>query len=392
LKVRTDTLALVLAVALAAPACGNFADPTTVVDLRVLAAKTSPPDVFLTVTGLPTDPSAPIDPSGLGIDPASIPAITLQPLIVDPRPAAGAITWDLSACPNNPYGPTPPASIMGGPANAGGGANTTVGSTLCDGAKLQWSFGTGLAADASASVQLTSDELLAAFRSDVYLDQYHNFHGGFDLGMPVNLQLTVHEPGVADIQAVKRVVFWGPLHPETPNQIPALTAVTTYADRDATTLELLDAAGPLDAMTPVHVSLASAKGLWLSPDYQPCDRDAPDLCADRTQERYTPIVINRDPPYQAIPGDMVLERIRYSYYATAGHFEPPGAVDPLAPGAEPTPGTLPGPHVESHYIPPASLDDVPADASGLHLVTVWVIVRDDRGGEAWLPGRLALDP
>ena len=49
-------------------------------------------------------------------------------------------------------------------------------------------------------------------------------------------------------------------------------------------------------------------------------------------------------------------------------------------------------HLESQYIPPPTLDQVPVDtATGRRLVTVWVVVRDDRGGESWVQGLLALD-
>jgi hypothetical protein len=371
---------LALGLAIAAPACANFADPTTVVDLRVLAVTTDPPDVFLAVTGLPTDPSAPVDPLALGVDPASIPMIRVAPLVVDPRRAAGAITWDLDACPNNPYGTTPPASVMGGGGpDPGGGANNTVGSTLCDGAQKRWTLATGLAADAAADVALTSDQLIEAFKSDVYLDQFGQPHGGFDLGMPLTLQLTAHEPGVPDVKAVKRVVFWAQHWPDQQlNQIPALPGVSLFSDRDDTTFELSGPVGTLDAMTPAHAPHDA--GLWLLPQY----------AEGVTDETYDPTVINRDPPYQAIESPVpVQERIRYSFYATAGHFDPAGEANQLNPGAV---ATGP-PHLESHYIPPATLDEVPVDAAtGLHLVTVWVVVRDDRGGESWRQGRLAVDP
>src|SRR5262249_47814021 len=106
--------ALSLACALGASACADFPDVSTVVDLRVLAVKTDPPDVFLKVTGLPADPTTPPDPRALGIDPASIPTIHVTPLIVDPGVDIATVTFSLSVCPNNPYGAAPPNSVMGG--------------------------------------------------------------------------------------------------------------------------------------------------------------------------------------------------------------------------------------------------------------------------------------
>jgi hypothetical protein len=366
--------ALIGALVVASTACTTFPDASNVVDLRVLGVQTDPSDVFLGVTGLPTDSSMPVDPLALGIDPTSILTIHVTPLIVDPT-GGGVITWDLSACPNNPYGPTPPGSVMGGGGtDPGGGANNTVGSTLCDDAPVRWALAQGLATDAPADVPLTSDELLTSFKHDVYFDQFGQPHGGFDLGMPLNLQLTVHEVGVSDVRAIKRVVFWAQTWPDqTLDQIPMMSGVSLFAHRDQATVALMDPVGTLDSTAGTHVSLAD--GLWLHPD-------------GVTAETYRPTVINRDPPYQAIEGDAVEERIRYAFYATAGHFDPPRTVNQLTP-----PGSVGTVHLESHYVPPATLDGVPIDvATGLHLVNVWVVVRDDRGGESWIAGRLALDP
>jgi hypothetical protein len=363
-------------IALASSACTTFPDVSAVIDLRILAVQTDPPDVFLKVTGLPTDPSMPVDPLALGIDPTSIPVIEVKPLLADPPAAADgrSVTWRLSACPNNPYGPTPPGSVMsGGATDPGGGANNTVGSTLCDGARVVLPPIPGTFADgASAPVQLTPDELLTAFKADVYLDRVGQPHGGFDLGMPLNLQLTVTD-GVQTAIAVKRVLFWAQTWPDQQlNQIPTMTSVSLFAHRDAATFALLEPAGPLDATKPAHVALAD--GVWLRPE-------------GVVAESYRPTVINRDPPYQAIEGVPVEERIRYAFYATTGHFDPARTANQLTPGAV---GTV---HIESHYVPPATVDTVPIDAaSGSHLVTVWIVVRDDRGGESWIEGHLALDP
>jgi hypothetical protein len=374
------TMVLLLC-ALGASACGNFQDVSTVVDLRVLAVNADPPDVFLNVTGLPTDPSMPIDPHALGIDPPSIP-IQVKPLLVDPT--AQAVRWSLSVCPNNPYGQAPPGSVMGGMMDPGGGANNTVGSTLCDDASVHLTpildlFSNGDAATA----QISANDLLTAFKADVFLDQVGHVHGGFDLGMPLNFQVTATD-GVAMVKAVKRVVFWAQHWPDqTRNQIPTIPSVSLFGHRDDATFDLSEQVGmsPLvwrdvpGASAPTHVPLDT--GMWVLPTYD----------ATVTAEIYRPTILNRDPPYQVIEGEPTQERIRYAYYATAGHFDPPRTVNQLIPG---TPGTI---HLESHYIPPATLDGVPVDmASGLHLVTIWIVVRDDRGGESWVTGQFALDP
>jgi hypothetical protein len=384
---RATTKILLGALALSSVTCTTFPDVSTVLDLRVLAVQTDPPDVFLQVTGLPSDPAAPIDPQALGIDAASIRAIHVAPLIANP--AGGLVTWDLSACPNNPYGRTPPGGVMGGGAtDPGGGANDTVGSTLCDESPIAWSLAQNVALDEQPPFTFTPapGDLLTAFMHDIYLDQLGQPHGGFDLGMPLNLQLTVHQLGAPDVKAVKRVVFWAQHWPDqTLNSIPTIPSVSVFGDRDPGSFTLLDAAGTLDATTPTHVALGSGKGLWLLPEYHEYDPQAP-AGTIPTDEPYHPTVIDRDPPYQAVEGVPAVERIRYAFYATAGHFDPPRSVNQLVPG---TVGTI---HLESHFVPPATIDGVPVDAaSGLHLVTIWIVVRDDRGGESWIEGHLALD-
>jgi hypothetical protein len=366
---------LVLLAALApAAACTSFEEVSTVLDLRVLAIETDPSEVVLKIDGLPTDPTAAIDPLALSVDPASIPAIHVTPLLVLPPASADrVITWSLVACPNNPYGPAPPAGMGGGP-DPSGGARTTVGSTLCppDG-KNTWPLGADLAGGASRDVTFTPEQLRAAFLADVYIDQYGQFHGGFDLGLPMNLEVTATD-GVDTVRAVKRVLFWATMLPgQVPNKLPSAPVVSTYRDRDEMTWEPIGDVTPLDPATPVHVALGSQ--LWLRPELPPDD-----------VESYTTTVIDRNPPHLAMPTVVARERIRYAFYATAGHFDPPRSVSELPPGVE---GTV---HLESKYTPPPTLDGVPADAAGDHLVAVWVIVRDDRGGEKWLQARLALDP
>ena len=198
--------------------------------------------------------------------------------------------------------------------------------------------------------------------------------------MPLNLQVTATD-GVHTVKAVKRVTFWAQTWPDQQlNQLPALPGVALFTDRNPDTFELEDSAGMLDDVTPTPVSLhgraTALRAVALLPQYE----------EGVTDESYAPTVINRVPPYEAIEAAPVQERIRYAFYATAGHFDPARTVNQLIPGVS---GTV---HLESHYVPPATLDAVPVDAAGLHVVTVWVVVRDDRGGESWIEGLLALDP
>lgn len=377
MSARANTLPVAaLAALLASAACTSFEDVTTVLDLRVLAVTTEPSEIVLTITGLPTDPAAPIDPAALAIDPASIPKVIVTPLIVDPREGIPAPTFALAACPNDPYGAGPPMNMGGGGPDPSGGARSSVGSTVCPApgpGVPTWSFGDGHAAATPVDVQLTPEQLLAAFKADVYVDQYGQVHGGFDLGMPLNLQLTVSN-GVDTLVAIKRVLFWATMLPgQVPNHAPTIPLIESYRERDEKTWD------PIGPITPVDddvLRVPLGTKLWLRPQLPPAD-----------VESYVTTVISRDPPHRAVPTTVERERIRYAYYATAGHFDPARTVSELVPGVS---GTV---HLESRYVPPATLDDVPVDAmTGERLATVWIVVRDDRGGESWVTRRIALDP
>jgi hypothetical protein len=361
-------------------ACTSFDDVSTVVDLRVLGVETEPSEVVLTITGLPADPAAPIDPNALAIDPTSIPPVRLTPLIVDPRPGTTP-TFSLVACPNNPYGAAPPMNMGGGP-DPSGGARSSVGSTICAApgpGVPTWDFGAGHPAAGPVEVQLTPDQLLEAFKRDIYLDQYGQIHGGFDLGMPLNLQLTVTS-GDEHLIAIKRVLFWATMLPgQVPNRAPEIVRLDSYRERDEKTWELIEPAVPLEQGTTTRVALGTS--LWLLPN------DPRKVPLEDIAESYVTTVISRDPPHRAVPMEVERERIRYAFYATAGHFDPPRTVSELIPGV---PGMI---HLESKYVPPATLDGVPVDpVTGDRLVDVWIVVRDDRGGESWVARRIALDP
>jgi hypothetical protein len=357
---------LVLLAALApAAACTNFEEVSNVKDLRVLAVKTDPSEVILR-----------FDPTTLSIDPASIPAIHVTPLLVDP-PAeieGRTVTWSLAACPNNPYGAAPPAGMGGGAPDPSGGARTTVGSTLCaPDAPNTWPLGAGVVAGGGLDVTFTPAQLIAAFMADIYVDQNLQPHGGFDLGMPMNLELTVTD-GVDTALAIKRLLFWGAMLPgQVANHLPSKPAAVTYRNRDEKTWEPIGDVTPLEPATPVRVALGTK--LWVLP--QPPDSDV---------ESYVTTVLDRDPPHMAMPVVIPRERLRYAFYATAGHFDPPRTTNEVPVGIE---GTI---HLESQYVPPATLDDVPAGADGDHVATMWIVVRDDRGGEDWTEAKIALEP
>jgi hypothetical protein len=224
----------------------------------------------------------------------------------------------------------------------------------------------------SATVQPTADMLKAAFMSDIFPDQYGHLHGGFDLGEPFVLEIKVDAGGEL-LDAVKRVLYWArPIDAQQmPNNIPTIADLTLYADRDATSGMLVDPGTPIDPATPFPIAGSSKP--WILP-------------AAGDAEPYETTVID-DTTHLVVPLSVPRETLRYAFYATAGTFAPARTASELPPGFT---GTV---HLESQYTPPSDTSALPVDpASGGRLVTIWVVVRDDRGGESWITRQLAILP
>jgi hypothetical protein len=378
---RAARIAAAVGLAAGGLACADFPDVTTVVDLRVLAVATEPSEVILQVT---RDPA---DPKWFVADPASNPSIAVTPLLADPPVGLGTVTWTLDACPNNAYGAAPPGNLGG--AMLGGGARSTVGSNLCGPDRPLWHLVTDpVPAGVSRAVSFTDDQLTAAAMTDFYLDQFGNPHGGLDLGLPMNLQLTVTD-GIRTAVTVKRVLYWytgpdlywkGPLAPDqTPNQAPYIPEVCTYPARDPVTADPAGAVTVLEAGVPQALSVRDT--LWIQPS-RDCGAAPPVQLAGIAEPYWTAVV---DPDtHMAVPLRVDKERIRYAFYASAGKFDPPRTASELPAGFT---GTV---HLEAKYIPPAT---VPLDAAGNAVpVRIWIITRDERGGESWVVRQLALEP
>jgi hypothetical protein len=357
--------ALAAAAACALGACASFDDPSTVKDLRVLAVAAEPSEIIL----MPADPSS--------TTPPPIPPITLSPLVADPNGGGRAITVTVTACANDPGAPAPPGNTGDPTRSPAGGPRTTVGSALCDGAPTEIAIadevalaqdgGGGAAGTAAIVAQLTPAWIADAFTRDVFPGPDGKIHGGFDLGMPVVFQLRVRA-GDREIDAIKRVIFWS--HPiddaQRANTTPVIGGVTAYDRRDPTTAEPLpDAVVPLDQGTPLAVP---EDGLWIDP-------------APAAAESYETVVLDRvtgTPTPDTIPR----ETLTYQFFATAGTFSP------FETSSEPPPGvTVTRVHIESKYHPPP-----PKDRPDGAAVTIWIVVRDDRGGVSWLQRSLDAPP
>jgi hypothetical protein len=350
-----------------AAGCTSFEDPTTVIDLRMLAVQTDPSEIILDA-----DISNPAMPTA-----ANNPPVTVMPLIVDPAGGGRPVTYTISACPNNPFAPAAPGGGQGGGAFPSGGARTTVGSALCDeyDPKTWLMTPTPVAAGTSVVVQPTIDQLAVAFMTDIFPDQFGNVHGGFDLGMPLTLDVKV-DAGTEQIRAVKRILYWATRinDVQVPNQLPLIESVRTYDERDPDTLDPIGTVTVLEPdSTMPFVVPPGTTSIWIEP-------------ARGTAEPFETTVIDPD-THKAVPFTVPRETLRYRFFTTAGSFVP------AVTSSEPEPGFVAtGPiHIESEYRLPSAAQIAP-DANGLATVTIWIVVRDDRGGESWAQRTLVVTP
>jgi len=353
--------ALVALVAAAVtPACASFDDPSTVIDLRVLAIQTAPSEIILDVDDRSTN----------------VP-VQMTPLILDPAGGGRPITYTVLACPNDPFAAAPPGPGGGGGAFPSGGARTTVGSAPCDEASPNtWSLTAAPitydpAAPVPFTIALTDDQLIAAFMADVFPDQYGNLHGGFDLGEPVRIQLDI-QAGDERLIAIKRILYWGQRidDAQAPNQLPVVDAIEIFPARDPDTAEPVGEIETLTEGVPKVITATDAP--WIRP-------------TPAVAESYETTVLDPD-SHKAVPLTVERETIRYAYYATAGTFEPARRSSELPNGF------VGVPVLESQYKPPADLTTIPLGPNGERLVTIWIVVRDDRGGESWQTRTLEIVP
>jgi len=210
---------------------------------------------------------------------------------------------------------------------------------------------------------------------DVFPDQYGNLHGGFDLGMPFTFDIKV-VAGTEEIRAVKRVLYWARrLDPaQMPNQTPQMAKLDAFLQRDETTFMPIDTPMPIEDGVPFPVPAGTTE-IWIRP-------------APATAEPFWTTVIDPD-THQAVPFHVDRETLRYRFFATAGKFAPAVTSSEPMPGFVPT-GPIP---LESKLTLPTETGDLPTYmATDRRLITIWVVVRDDRGGESWLPRQLLITP
>jgi hypothetical protein len=335
-----------LGAAAAALGCAKFANPSTVVDSRFLAVAAEPSEIIL-------------DPQ----NPTNIPAVTLTPLVPDPRGQDRPLAFMLRACPNDPLGAQPPGAKP--TSFPGGGVDTSVGSTRCpsDG-PLSWPLAAPAAKGGATTVSLSAEQLQQAFAADPH---------AAELGLPINFELSV-STGTETAVAIKRVLFWRqPIDArQRPNVSPEIKEVWGFRDRAPETQEpiapqMWGAGQPLQA--------APGEELWI----QPRGADA---------ESYVTAV--RDESGQVVPRVVAKETLRYAFFASAGTFEPLETSSALPAGFS---GQGPV-HVESRYTAPrpnfASIPVDPMTGRRQRTITLWIVVRDERGGCSWAERQLII--
>ena len=156
------------------------------------------------------------------------------------------------------------------------------------------------------------DQLTAAFMADIFPDQFGNLHGGFDLGMPLTLDITVNA-GTEQIRGVKRVLYWAQRINDTQlaNQTPTIDTLSGFYDRDEATFEPMDEPTPIppvDELNPTFLVTAGKRSIWIMP-------------SPGTAESYQTTVIDPD-THRAVPFTVERETLRYRFFATAGTFNP----------------------------------------------------------------------
>lgn len=322
-----------MASAVALAACGSFEDPAIVLDLRVLAAVTTPPEQVV-----PIDPQ---DPAGAFAD---VQPFEVCALVADPAATRG-LTWSLSVCP-------PRLDLR------------------CDPARPQFAAGPGHLddPDVSATPQRlcatvpAGGPLLGVIRDTLEQDSLHGF-GGIDL----NLALRVVPDGGGEADAVyagKAARFSAQLPAErVANHNPTLERVDAdVVNLDGTSGEPV--ALPLGRCVdqPTPLTITTGQRLHLLPIEPPGAREdyvVPTF--EGGSRRFT-------------------ENLRYQWLAGAG-----GWTRATTGGTRDVAGNPPP--LDTAWKTPAATDV----GAGLD-VPLWLVERDERGGAAWFESCVRVRP
>lgn len=311
-------------------ACGSFDDPTIVYDMRVLGAIAEPPEILV-----PADLDA--------IDPTALPDIEVCALVADPGDSR-ELSYGMVACPAN-------------------------GEGRCLSGQPQMRLTTDTVADpeeSGAPVQICGTlfptlELAEIIERSVSLDSLSGF-GAIDIQVGISVWPAGNNLDEA-IFATKQMRFGAALPAERlPNENPTLE--TIMVSREAIGVRGLEFELPVgrcgDIVAPI---VAPDESLGLLP--------------------VEPEGVRQDYVVPTLDGEVrgFTETMSYHFYATHGSW----SKGQTGGGRDPS-GTLPT--LNTKWTAPDDLEDIGA---GLD-VALYIIQRDERGGQSWTQSCVHVQP
>src|SRR5581483_7833993 len=206
-------IAVTLGAALAGGGCSSFQDESTIVDLRILGIMANPPEIY-------------VDPSTLANQTQPFKS-TFTALVVDPKGNGRAISYDAQACPRDIDTVTAATGHNGVVCQPNVAGQPPTSYEVLDPPGPQLTSDPGPQHEISFDFSVDPSLLALAFGVDPYAAM------GFQLPVVVQMELGA---GSENIVTTKRLIFSQQLPdrpPQSPNQNPEVTTVTTYAARDA---------------------------------------------------------------------------------------------------------------------------------------------------------------
>jgi hypothetical protein len=357
-------LAAIAVVAVVPAACTpDFDDEAIVKDLRVLGVSADRPEVLF--PGGPVSMQPMLCPDQNTIValvtelmmrlPESLPIVTLRPAVVDPQGGGRPVHYRAVAC----VSPAGTIDEPGGGNMMPGGVRQTIGRGACpDNAPA---LGEGDAAPPANAVlapieiqlPLTREILLAAFQQDFL---------GIIYGLPLTVQVTVTAGGEQAVVRKRVLLATELIAGQAPNRNPVVTAVS-YRSGETGEPKFFDLTDP-QAAPP---TLRLGEKLRLEPFF-----DGKEAYPTRVGDRTTGCVHT----------EQTVEAVRFAFFATAGHLDPP--VTNTEPPVFREPGNNPH-RLETEYEAPKAL--LPGESD---LVRVWVVARDERAGSSFVEVALRL--
>lgn len=312
----------------------DFEDPWLVKDLRILGINATPPEQILRLDSgdVTTIPAEELLAAAL----EQLLPVDLELLVADPRDPEREVQWEVWAC-------TPEEGF-------------------CDGAALEKRLGSGRTPPSEIRFTLLPDAelLLASLEADPFR--------GFG-GLPVIVEFRViDDVATAEggetftVAGFKRVVYTFPLPyspvpaAKTPNSNPAIEQIKGN-----------------DQTIDLSVSLEVTRGSELVLEPVP---------TEDSKETY--IVVTAENAFQVPEGEPQLgeeelqEFLGYSFFTTVGEL------------SHGTTGGRPLPFLENDKIDDITSTWTVPDEAGE--ATLWVVLRDDRGGASWQSIRVTIIP